>query len=416
VSRLRALSIVTLIVVGAGSSMAAPPTTWGELQTQMKNTKDPGRRAAAMLRFANDDHPSLSDRLRATRKARALLPATDGRRTEAFLVEAKLHAVGSSWRKRRDALLNARASAARLRQDEKKVRLDEAVAGEDAMAALADVLRKREASAPSGGAAVDEQTRSLAAKVEGALPAWLALSDERQHGAGRLLLARAAALQGDVAGATRIASDVVDALGDGRDAAAVRADAWRLLARWFEAQGAWSDAAAAAVAGDRSAAVDPKKAAPTSTTLATPYVRTKETAALCKRAKAEGVSCARVETQRFGDRTFYDFSREPKGAFDAARADDVLAEYESLLDDCMKQGAKANLTTSTHVELEWSVNNDGKLLKSFDLRPMRLRGTSVDQCLQKAFALFRYPPYKGEMQHVRLTFDVGELQAPTVAK
>lgn len=424
-----AVVAVALVVASATDARAAPATTWAELQPQLKG-KDKSRKATTLLRFARDDAAALADRLKAVRAARPLLPAKDPRRVDAALVEAGLHGVAGARGKRRSALRAAESEAKRAGLEDKRARLEEARAGEDAAAELARLLARRERGEDSES--LREQTTKVAARLEGALPAWLALGDERQHGAARVLLGRRLAADGDVPGAVRVLADVVDALGAApagrgasRDGAAVQADAWRLLARLYEAQGQWPDAVAAALAGDRAAAVNPRKPAPSSTPSSipsstaaalaeapSPHVRSRETAALCNRARAAGVSCAKVELQRWGARTFYDFSTEKKGAFDPARANDVVAEYDSLLEDCLKQGAKANLTTNTHVELEWGVSNDGRVLKTFDLRPMRLRGTVVETCLARAFPVFRYPPYRGEMQHVRLSFDVGEVRGP----
>jgi hypothetical protein len=137
-----------------------------------------------------------------------------------------------------------------------------------------------------------------------------------------------------------------------------------------------------------------------------PYARSVETAAVCKAARAAGASCAKLEAQRFGARTFYDFSRERRGAFNAARAQDVLVEYESLLHDCIQAAAKTGDTTESRIELEWPVEHDGRVTR-YELKPKRLRGGAFDTCLQRAFATFRYPPYAGEHQHVALGFDVG---------
>jgi hypothetical protein len=393
----------------AQAAQAAPPATWAELQPALQG-KDKARRAAALLRFARDETPSLPDRLRAAQGARAALAEGDPKRVEAALLEAELHGNAGVKKKRRDALAAAWSMAKRLGLEDKRARIEEARAGEEAASQLADLLMRREKSREPPPAAPLEA--ELAGRVEGALSSWLALGDEGQHGAARVLLGRKAALDGDAVAAVRILSDVVDALGKRRGATAVMGEASRHLARLFEGQGRFADAAAAALAADRAAAIDLKKPAPTAPALPTPYVRTAETAALCKRARAAQVSCAKVEAQRWGERTFYDFSTEPRAAFNPARADDVLAEYESLLQDCLKAGAKANLTNNTHVEIEWAIGSDGRLLKSFHLRPTRLAGTVVESCLASAFAVFRYPPYKGEMQHVRLSFDIGEVRGP----
>ena len=118
------------------------------------------------------------------------------------------------------------------------------------------------------------------------------------------------------------------------------------------------------------------------------------------------ISCDDVEAKAFGDVTFVDASRLPKGPFVADEANGTLADYDVLLQRCMKAGAKANLTTQSHVELEWGIDNGGRV-RGLDLRPMRLRGTSVEDCVRSALEQFRYRPYPGEMQHQRLDFEIG---------
>ena len=117
--------------------------------------------------------------------------------------------------------------------------------------------------------------------------------------------------------------------------------------------------------------------------------------------------CGKAEQRTFGDTLHYDFSREPRGTFDPEVNAEVLADYDTLLQQCIRDAVRAKVPiTQTVVELEWAVGNDGRL-SGYDLRPLRLRNTSYDACLREAFAVFRYPPYGGEMQHVRLSFEVG---------
>jgi hypothetical protein len=126
--------------------------------------------------------------------------------------------------------------------------------------------------------------------------------------------------------------------------------------------------------------------------------------------RAQRKTCAKIEMERFGQQTFYDFSAEKRQAtFDVAKVDEVMAEYEPLIYDCLHQGARANLTNDTHDALAMGVTNDGRV-KGLDIRPTRLRGTSVEACLSRAIEQFRYPRYRGEMQHVSVGFDVGDMQ------
>jgi hypothetical protein len=406
--------MICAVVLLSAFVLAAPPTgrasaspsTWAALQATLPS--DGGARAKALLRFAHDDDPPLADRIKAAKAAQAALAATDGKRIDTSLLLATLHGIAGKTKERRAALVAAR-TLAKKKGLEKGRRIDEAINGEDALAVLVKALGKRGKLAP--GTPSGELETKAAGVVEGTLPAWLAIGDERQHGLARIALAERLRLDGDAAKAERTLSDAVDALANERDTAGVRAEAWRALSRLFVTSGRWDEAASAALASDRAAADDPRRH-PLVASEGPRYVRSADTARLCKEARNNGVSCAKIEKQRWGDRTYFDFTAwaaasSARAPFDAARADDVLAEYESELHECLKQGAKANLTNDTHVEMVWTVGNDGRVPPTAEINPLRLRGTVVESCVRKAFTLFRYPPYAGELQHVRLGFDVG---------
>jgi hypothetical protein len=160
-------------------------------------------------------------------------------------------------------------------------------------------------------------------------------------------------------------------------------------------------------AADRLRAKDPRL--DTSALPPERYTSRRRTRALCLAAEQRSsgrFSCDDVEERRFKVLSFVDGTREKRAPFDPSDAQATVADYDVLLQRCMKAGHKERLTTQTHVEIEWAIGNDG-LVKSHDLRPMRLRGTSVDDCVGEAMAVFRYRPYPGEMQHTRLDFDVG---------
>ena len=57
--------------------------------------------------------------------------------------------------------------------------------------------------------------------------------------------------------------------------------------------------------------------------------------------------------------------------------------------------------------MEWAVASDGRV-KEHQLKPRRLRGGPFEKCIGEAFARFRYPSYRGEMQHIGLNFHVGD--------
>jgi hypothetical protein len=379
------------LVAGAPARPAgrAVPDTFSALKAELPN--DRGRKLTALLRFASDDAPAVPDRLRATQAARALMAGDERKKVEAWLLDAELSGAIGKGGPRRGALNNARASARRLDMSELVMRIEEVMRGDDALALLTRAVAKGK---PAEVRALDAAKRSLAA--------WLAIGDERTHGLARMwiTLAEPTELEHKLSEL----ADAADALGTARLHAGARAEVLLARARLLESAGRLGEAARERVQADRERDVNLKRSGLEPSARA-PYLRSKETAAACKTLRSEKNTCAREEERRFGARSFYDFSQEKLPTLDPQRAEDVIIEYESTLQRCLAEGAKANLTTQTHVELEWGVGNDGRV-KGLDLRPMRLRGTVVETCMKEAFSLWRYPRYGGEMQHVRLDFNV----------
>ncbi|MBI1945037.1 MAG: hypothetical protein HYS27_05035 [Deltaproteobacteria bacterium] len=389
-------------------SLAAPAASldevesWAELQGALPT--DAARRATALLRFADSDRPGLVDRLRAAREARKHKP----KRGLAFVVEARLHGVAEARAARTRALHAAAAAFAAVGEHARKQHVLAVSKGDDALLRLVKLVAARERMPSPPPLSAAEEAHKL--DVSDALGAWEALSDQRQLAVARALLARLRATSAppggpvDVVGAT---ADLALAIANlkGRDGAAVRRDALRVRARLLEAQGDLAGASLASLGADREVVVDPRK--PASHQTASRYLKSKASLELCRRARAQGIVCGTAEQRTFGDTLHYDFSKEPLGAFDPEINAEVLADYDTLLQRCIRDAVKAKVPiTQTVVELEWAVANDGRV-PSYDLRPQRLRTTSYDGCLREAFAVFRYPPYAGEMQHVRLSFEVG---------
>jgi hypothetical protein len=191
-----------------------------------------------------------------------------------------------------------------------------------------------------------------------------------------------------------------------RDTAALRALALEVRGRLNLDDGRRQDGALDVLRADRLRALDPGVAVPD---LPPPHAASSpRTRALCLLLEQQTpvVSCDALEEERLGGVTFVDASRAPEHAFSAEEAQLVLADHDVLLQRCLTQGAKDNLTTQTVVQLEWAIGNDG-VVTSHDLRPMRLRGTSVETCITAALGVFRFGRYPGEMQHLRIDFEVG---------
>ena len=377
------------------------------------------QRVGIYLDAAAADDLSGRDRLRALDRAIKRMKRKDGRRLKARVLEAQINAALGRNVSRRTALKNGKRDAQRLkdRSAERHLGLlldqDRAVLG-----ALSDASRAR-----SEGKALSRSSVDVAREVEHFAAAATAMGDEVGVLRADLLLA----LVGDV----DHAADVVSAAtGDDVDDAVLKrvgrfvrtkrraktearhlvADALRLEAAVLARRGQLTAAVSSAMAAD----VEDSIAALPGTSAATdaPWGRRRETAALCARLRREQppAHCGTIERKAGTERRFYNFALEGdprRGAFDAPREDDALQEYVILLEDCVQAGAKANLTTNSTVEIEWALRNDGTV-GSYDLRPMRLRETSVDACFKDAFTIYRHPRYAGEMQHMRLSFEVGE--------
>lgn len=383
------------------SLSAAPaevPETWSELKAALPSDK--ARRATALLRFADNDQAAIADRLRAAREARAHPP----RRALGFVVEARLLPVAGKAKARAQSLKSAAAAFARDGERARQEHLARVLQGDLALEQLQKLAARREKAALSPPAPLAPDEEKLEQEVKDALAAWSALEDPRQEAVARLALARLRSSVGDAAGSAAHL-DAALARAAGRDGAAVRAEALRLKARLLEAQGQLEAAALSSLGADREAAIDVKRAA--SRHEPSPYLKSRASLELCRRARAQGIVCGRSEHKKFGSTLHYDFSREPRGPFNPDQNAEVLADYDTLLQECIRAAARARVPlTQTVIELEWVVGQDGRV-QGYDLRPTRLRKTSYDQCLKEAFALFRYPPYTGEMQHVRLSFEVG---------
>ncbi len=390
------MGLALLLVSALAGAAPDVAETWAKLQAELP--ADPARRATVLLRFAANDQAALGDRLRAARAARAHAP----RRAASHLAEARLCGVSGQLGARARALGRAAAALGKDGERARQEHVQRVRAADADLSRLRQLVDVREKSAvPPPLTPADEGLRR---QVSDALPAWQALDDERQLAAARVLLARLRASTGDAAAAEQELA-VIAEHSAGRDRAAVRVEAQRARAVLLEQRNDLEAAALASLGADRDAAVDVKK--PASRQLATPYQKSKASLELCRRARAQGVECGRAEQRRFGSTLHYDFSKEPRGTFDPAVNNEVLADYDTLLRECVRTAVKERVPlTQTLIELEWAVGQDGRV-PGYDLRPTRLRGTSYDRCLRAAFDVFRYPPYAGEMQHVRLSFEVG---------
>jgi hypothetical protein len=381
------------------------PMTFSALKAKAPKART--ARRAAFLVFARSDRAALDERRQAAKAALALAdgPREASARVTTRLVLAGLAAISGDEATTRTQLQAAKGEGRGLAwvdvDDDARallacLDLDGDLAAAIAPsstslsscgAAAAKVRRAARATSRPPKGSVFAQRRALAdALADERAGLWAAVDDGRVRARLRRRLGTLGGQKGP------------------RDTAAGRALALEARAALWLGDGKVADAALDLLRADRLRALDPVVAV---TALPPPrYAGTLRTRDFCAAALARGVSCDALEQEKLGGVTFVDESRREPQPFSPEAAQATLADYDVLVLRCLKDGAKAGLTTQTVVQLEWPIGNDG-LVRGHDLRPMRLRGTSVDTCLQEAHAAFRFAPYPGEMQHLRLEIEVG---------
>ncbi|MFL5322455.1 MAG: hypothetical protein ACJ790_22540 [Myxococcaceae bacterium] len=138
------------------------------------------------------------------------------------------------------------------------------------------------------------------------------------------------------------------------------------------------------------------------------WARTPEADSACAAldAKSGAGSCRRLEKALTGRYAFKDFSKgAAKGeglSPDAVR--EVNSHYGVTLETCLADAA-ARLTppASESHSVRWTVGNDGKVTQVEMARKEQDQGP-LGQCLREQFLVWRYPKYRGELQHVEQTF------------
>ncbi len=143
------------------------------------------------------------------------------------------------------------------------------------------------------------------------------------------------------------------------------------------------------------------------------FGRTREVDQVCALLDArEGQgSCRRIERAENGGYTFRDFSQERVGEGlpeDKVRL--VNEHFGVLMQDCLqREAARLSPPASARYEVHWMVTNDGRVdqvrmgRKDHDTSPFA-------DCVRKQFAMWRYPRYSGERQHVEQVFTVNARQ------
>ncbi|MFH1809752.1 MAG: hypothetical protein ABIJ09_13475 [Pseudomonadota bacterium] len=399
-----ALVVLSATLCRAANGADAIPRTASQV---LQNTrgKSEAQRKRALARFAQDPRPALEQRLRAVDGALRLAKKGTRDRIEYLQLKAQLLAVGARWSARARVLRQLAADekrAGRVRQAELHAQL----AREESVLGRVSRLVSRIVSGSNIKLATRDQT-----SVDGARNL-AALYDELGD---RVQGAQALCWVAIVQDATNAADDVVEpqlgscaeATRELRDLAQLQREALRRLSQRAVQRDDWHAALDHAMRADRVVVVPATKAA-FDAVESSPYRRSETTARLCHLARARGLSCVELERALDGQLTMHDYSQRPvMGELEAEVAAEVLSNYDALLQDCVQQGARSGELLKTRVELEWSVGLDGRCRLN-DLRPQRLRDTAFAACVNQALGQFRYPRYRGEMQHVSLSYEVGE--------
>lgn len=139
------------------------------------------------------------------------------------------------------------------------------------------------------------------------------------------------------------------------------------------------------------------------------WARTQELDTAC--AALDGTSgpgaCRKLEKAMTGGQTFRDFSLTQAGeglAPDVVR--EVNAHYSPSLEPCLQQQAQRLVPPSSQShEVRWTVGNEGRVLR-VSLNRAEAHQGALGQCLRQQFLIWRYPRYRGELQHVEQVFVV----------
>jgi len=140
------------------------------------------------------------------------------------------------------------------------------------------------------------------------------------------------------------------------------------------------------------------------------YARTVEVDRACEALdKREGSgACRRLERKLLGAYTFHDFS-ERASARQSLSVDDVRLvnqHYQVLIEDCLAVEAnRLEQPGSVTYHLRWIALTDGRVDQvTFDRREQD-QGP-LAECVRKQFAVWRYPRYQGEYQHIDQEFTI----------
>ena len=351
--------------------------------------------ASSAKKAAQNQNASFAQRLKACKTWQK--EESKSKRTKAFLYEAHLHDLMLDapyhLRARQKALRRAAKSATKLRRKT----IEKAQSFETARIALFQRVKKDRAFTQKDDALIKQlkESKSVYAK----------LGDVWAHRQAAIAIAarllKKAERQNDKAALSKAMGYLKKAskrLRRKRDDLVLKEQALRLYAKAFALKENPSTAALYSMRADR-AFVSIKNE---SSTAKNAYLMSRATMRYCAKQKDK---CARLEKKNFKTPTYYDFSKEKRSSgFDNLRAEDTRAMYEPLVQACLQKHKK--LARHQNVELNWSVSNDGKVSRSEVWRPLRLRKSALEKCVQGAFERFRYRPYSGTLKTLGLEYSL----------
>ncbi|MBL8955187.1 MAG: hypothetical protein JNK82_30700 [Myxococcaceae bacterium] len=143
------------------------------------------------------------------------------------------------------------------------------------------------------------------------------------------------------------------------------------------------------------------------------YARTPEVDKVC--AVLDGRdgpgACRKLEKQLLGDYIFKDFSVQKAGAGLAADTVRTVNEHYNIsLQECLAAEAGRLVPPAYETyEVQWMVGNDGRV-DQVHMGKKTQDETELAMCLRRVFAVWRYPRYEGEAQHVQQSFTVSAHQ------
>jgi hypothetical protein len=128
--------------------------------------------------------------------------------------------------------------------------------------------------------------------------------------------------------------------------------------------------------------------------------------ALLDKRSGEG-TCRKLERQVNERYTFKDFSAgRPASSLSRDQVSAVNGHYGVTLQDCLSAEASKLVPPATaKYQLSWTVLNDGRIGKLRVDRNDRDEGP-FGHCLRERMAVWRYPRYSGELQHVEQSFNL----------